>query len=117
VHVTYREWWSIVHGFVFGGGFLFSFAGVAIVLYGLRRQDLTDEGVACHVLWLRLGSAAMAVAARGAPLQPAARATGRRRVMCWSPSACLVLSRPSFASSESRSEPLLAPDPWLNLDR
>ncbi len=65
MHLTYREWWSIVHGFVFGGGFLLSFAGVAIVLYGLRRQDLTNEGIARHVLWLRLGSAAMAVAAWG----------------------------------------------------
>jgi len=65
VHLTYREWWSLVHGFVFGGGFLLSFAGVAIVLYGLRRRDLTDEGIARHVLWLRLGSAAMAVAAWG----------------------------------------------------
>ena len=65
MHLTYREWWSLVHGFVFGGGFLLSFAGVVIVLYGLRRQDLTDEGIARHVLWLRLGSAAMAVAAWG----------------------------------------------------
>ena len=65
MHLTYREWWSLVHGFVFGGGFLLSFAGVAIVLYGLRRQDLTDEGIAQHVLWLRLGSAAMAAAAWG----------------------------------------------------
>jgi hypothetical protein len=62
VHLTYRESWSLAHGFVFGGGFLLSFAGVAIVLYGLRRQDLTDEGIAQHVLWLRLGSAAMAAA-------------------------------------------------------
>jgi hypothetical protein len=53
---------------VFGGGFLLSFAGVMIVLYGLRREDLTDRGVALHVLWLRLGSAAMAVAAWGTVL-------------------------------------------------
>jgi hypothetical protein len=65
VHLTYREWWSLVHGFVFGGGFLLSFAGVVIVLYGLRREDLTDRGLALHVLWLRIGSAAMAVAAWG----------------------------------------------------
>jgi hypothetical protein len=31
----------------------------------LRRQDLTDEGIARHVLWLRLGSTAMAIAAWG----------------------------------------------------
>ncbi len=68
MHLTYREWWSLIHGFVFGGGFLLSFAGVAIVLYGLRREELTDEGVAQHVLWLRLGSAAMAVAAWGTVL-------------------------------------------------
>ena len=68
MHLTYREWWSLGHGFVFGGGFLLSFAGVAIVLYGLRREDLTDEGIARHVLWLKLGSAAMAVAAWGAVL-------------------------------------------------
>jgi len=65
MHLTYREWWSLVHGFVFGGGFLLSFAGVAIVLYGLRSRDLSDEGIARHVLWLRLGSAAMALAAWG----------------------------------------------------
>ena len=65
MHLTYREWWSLVHGFVFGGGFLLSFAGVVIVLYGLRREDLTDRGLALHVLWLRIGSAAMAVAAWG----------------------------------------------------
>ena len=65
VHLTYREWWSLVHGFVFGGGFLLSFAGVMIVMYGLRREDLTEHGLALHVLWLRLGSAAMAVAAWG----------------------------------------------------
>lgn len=65
MHLTYREWWSLIHGFVFGGGFLLSFAGVMIVLFGLRREDLTDGGLALHVLWLRLGSAAMAVAAWG----------------------------------------------------
>jgi hypothetical protein len=68
VHLTYREWWSLVHGFVFGGGFLLSFAGVLIVLYGLRREDLTDRGLALHVLWLRLGSVAMAGAAWGTVL-------------------------------------------------
>ena len=65
MHLTYREWWSLAHGFVFGGGFLLSFAGVVIVLYGLRREDLTDRGLALHVRWLRIGSAAMAVAAWG----------------------------------------------------
>jgi hypothetical protein len=65
VHLTYREWWSLAHGFVFGGGFLLSFAGVMIVMYGLRREDLTERGVAQHVLWLKLGTAAMAVAAWG----------------------------------------------------
>jgi hypothetical protein len=66
VHLTYREWWSFVHGFVFGGGFLLSFTGVAIVMYGLRRDDLTEHGLALHVLWLRLGTVAMAAAAWGA---------------------------------------------------
>ena len=65
MHLTYREWWSLVHGFVFGGGFLLSFAGVMVVMYGLRRSDLTEEGLAVHVRWLRLGTAAMAVAAWG----------------------------------------------------
>jgi hypothetical protein len=65
VHLTYKEWWSLVHGFVFGGGFLLSFAGVLIVMYGLRTKDLTEEGLALHVLWLRLGTAAMAIAAWG----------------------------------------------------
>ncbi len=65
MHLTYREWWSLIHGFGFGGGFLLSFTAVAIVLYGLRREDLTDRGLALHVLWLRLGTAAMALVAWG----------------------------------------------------
>ena len=68
MHLTYREWWSLAHGFVFGGGFLLSFAGVLIVIYGLRTKDLTEEGLALHVLWLRLGTAAMAVVAWGTVL-------------------------------------------------
>jgi hypothetical protein len=68
VHLTYREWWTLVHGFVFGGTFLLSFAGVLVLLYTLSSVELTDAGIALHLRWLRLGTWAMALAAWGTVL-------------------------------------------------
>lgn len=68
MYLSYREWWTVVHGIIFGGAFLLSFAGVLVLLYTLSSVELTEAGVALHLRWLRLGTWAMALAAWGTVL-------------------------------------------------
>lgn len=62
---TNREWWTLLHGMVFGALFLLAFGGGLAGLYSLRPSLLTAEGVAERTRRLRIGVVAMAVAAWG----------------------------------------------------
>lgn len=62
---TDREWWTLIHGMVFGSVFLLAFAGGLAGLYSLRPGLLTSAGVTERVRRLKIGVVAMAVAAWG----------------------------------------------------
>jgi hypothetical protein len=62
---TNREWWTLLHGMVFGALFLLAFGGGLAGLYSLRPSLLTAEGVAERTRRLKVGVVAMAVAAWG----------------------------------------------------
>lgn len=66
--LTDREFWTLVHGMIFGSLFLLGFAGGVEGLYSLRPRLLSDEGVRDRVRRLRVGVVAMAVAAWGTVL-------------------------------------------------
>lgn len=65
MNFTNREWWTLLHGMVFGALFLLAFGGGLAGLYSLRPSLLTAEGVAERTRRLRIGVVAMAVAAWG----------------------------------------------------
>jgi len=65
MHFTDREWWTLIHGMVFGTVFLLGFAGGLADLYSLRPALLTQSGVVERVRRLKIGVVAMAVAAWG----------------------------------------------------
>ena len=65
MHFTTREWWTLIHGMVFGAAFLLAFAGGFAGLYSLRPGLITAEGVAERIRRLKIGVTAMAVAAWG----------------------------------------------------
>ena len=65
MHFTDREWWTLLHGMVFGAVFLLGFGGGLAGLYSLRRGLLTPAGVTERIRRLRVGVVAMAVAAWG----------------------------------------------------
>ena len=65
MHFTTREWWTLIHGMVFGAAFLLAFAGGLAGLYSLRPGLITAEGVAERLRRLKIGVTAMAVAAWG----------------------------------------------------
>lgn len=60
-----REFWTLVHGMIFGAVFLLGFAGGLEGLYGLRPTLLSAEGVRDRVIRLKVGVVSMAVAAWG----------------------------------------------------
>lgn len=66
--LTDREFWTLVHGMLFGALFLLGFAGGLEGLYSLRPQLLRPEGVRDRTRRLKLGVVAMAVAAWGTVL-------------------------------------------------
>lgn len=66
--LTNREFWTLLHGMIFGAVFLLGFAGGLAGLYSLRPQLLTPEGVRERVTRLKVGVVAMAVAAWGTVL-------------------------------------------------
>lgn len=66
--LTDREFWTLVHGMIFGTLFLLGFAGGLEGLYGLRPHLLSAEGVRDRVVRLKLGVVSMAVAAWGTVL-------------------------------------------------
>jgi hypothetical protein len=65
MHFTDREWWTLIHGMVFGTVFLLAFAGGLAGLYSLRPALLTQAGVVERMRRLKIGVVAMAVAAWG----------------------------------------------------
>jgi hypothetical protein len=65
MNFTNREWWTLLHGMVFGALFLLAFGGGLAGLYSLRPSLLTAEGVAERTRRLKIGVVAMAVAAWG----------------------------------------------------
>ena len=60
MHLTYREWWGLIHGMGLGALFLLAFAGGIAGLYSLRPQLLTAEGVVERVRRLKVGTWTMA---------------------------------------------------------
>jgi hypothetical protein len=65
MHFTNHEWWTLVHGMVFGAAFLLAFGGGLAGLYSLRPGLLTTAGVTERVRRLKIGVVVMAVAAWG----------------------------------------------------
>jgi len=57
---TVREAWTLIHGILFGGGFLLAFTGGLALLYNLKADLLTTAGARRHVRWLKLATLAMA---------------------------------------------------------
>src|SRR5215211_6610954 len=45
VHLTDREWWTLIHGMILGSLFLLAFSGGLAGLYSLRADYLTPEGL------------------------------------------------------------------------
>lgn len=68
MRLTDREFWTLIHGMVFGAVFLLGFAGGLEGLYSLRPQFLQPEGVRDRVIRLKAGVVTMAVAAWGTVL-------------------------------------------------
>ena len=65
MHFTYREWWTLIHGMIFGAVFLLASAGGLAGLWSLRANLVTPEGVVERMRRLKVGVVAMAVAAWG----------------------------------------------------
>jgi hypothetical protein len=63
VHLTDREWWTVIHGMVLGAAFLLAFAGGLAGLYSLRPDLVTPEGIRERTRRLIVGTWAMALAA------------------------------------------------------
>lgn len=60
---TIREAWTLIHGMLFGGGFLLAFTGGLALFYNLRADLLTTGGARRHVRWLKLATLLMALLA------------------------------------------------------
>jgi hypothetical protein len=60
---TSRETWTLIHGLVLGTFFLLAFAGGLAGLWSLRTDYVTEAGIVERLRRLKLGTAAMAVAA------------------------------------------------------
>jgi hypothetical protein len=55
MHLTNREWWTLIHGMILGTLFLLAFSGGLAGLYSLRSEYLTPEGIKERVWRLRCG--------------------------------------------------------------
>jgi len=58
--LTFREAWVMIHGVLFGGGFLLAFTGGLALLYNLKADVLTAAGARGYVRWLKLATLVMA---------------------------------------------------------
>jgi hypothetical protein len=45
VHLSYREWWALIHGIIFGAFFLLAFSGGLAGLWSLRTEWVSAEGL------------------------------------------------------------------------
>lgn len=63
MHFTDREWWTLLHGMVFGALFLLAFAGALAGLWSLRPELITAVGVKERLRRMQIGVVVMAVAA------------------------------------------------------
>ena len=70
MHLSYREWWALIHGIIFGAFFLLAFSGGLAGLWSLRTEWVTTEGLRERVRRLKIGTVTMALAA-WAPSSPA----------------------------------------------
>src|SRR6266545_966653 len=65
VHLSYREWWALIHGIIFGAFFLLAFSGGLAGLWSLRSEWVTTRGLHERLRRLKIGIVTMAVAAWG----------------------------------------------------
>jgi hypothetical protein len=63
MHLTYREWWAVVHGMGLGALFLLAFAGGFAEFWSLRSGELSEKGIVTRTRRLEVGTWAMAAAA------------------------------------------------------
>jgi len=61
MHLTEREWWTLIHGMILGSLFLLAFSGGLAGLYSLSTELITPEGLRDRVRRLRIGMTSMAV--------------------------------------------------------
>lgn len=66
--LTNHEFWTLIHGMIFGAVFLLGFAGGLEGLWSLRPHQMTAEGIRGGARRLKIGVTAMAVAAWGTVL-------------------------------------------------
>lgn len=60
--ITEREFWTVLHGLIFGSLYLLAFAGGAAGLWSLRPAFLTEAGVNERLRHLKTGALVMAIA-------------------------------------------------------
>ncbi len=53
--ISVREGWTVLHGMLFGAGFLLAFSGGLVALYSLREEWMTKEGVKERLMKLKIG--------------------------------------------------------------
>jgi hypothetical protein len=63
MHLSNREFWTLVHGMVLGALFLLAFAGGLAGFYSLRPEWLTAAGLRERVVRLDVGTTVMAAVA------------------------------------------------------
>ncbi len=63
MHLTSREWWTLIHGMILGTGFLLAFAGGVAGLYSFRAELVTTAGLTERLRRLKIGTSAMALVA------------------------------------------------------
>jgi len=96
--LTDREFWTLVHGMIFGALFLLGFAGGLEGLYSLRPQLLQPAGIRDRALRLQVGVVVMAVAAWGTVL------TGTWIVYPWYRDPAETSPRSTLLADEATAE-------------
>ena len=61
--LTDREFWTVLHGMLFGAGFLLAFSGGLASLWSFRAELVTPEGIQERLRRLQLGVWSMAILA------------------------------------------------------
>lgn len=63
MHLSYREWWTLIHGMILGALFLLAFSGGLAGIYSLRTELLTAKGLQERVRRIKIGTTVMAITA------------------------------------------------------